>query len=200
MPPPAETASSKTTRSSAKRIVSAKAKGADNYNILGVVVILLAGLVIYGSNFAVNAATEIKDKLTNMEQRYEKAIRDESDYSKRVVRAEDEIRDIRIRAALWKTADEKIGQPWTINVADWLATTAREENPPIITEGTTSEAGTAKTNGTIEMKVSGNFQTILEWLTDAEHELDMIRVIKAVWSPRDSKNVELDLKIEVANE
>ncbi|MFH1066536.1 MAG: hypothetical protein V1746_01340 [bacterium] len=178
---------------------SRRTKAADKsgYNVLGLIIALLAVSIAIGGKLGWDSATSFKNELLALQDRHDKAIAKEKEVELKLQKNRKDMKDVKDKADNWKIADKKIGLPWTVNVSDWLSRQIAFQKPPLTSEGSSSEESTVDKSGKVTMRVYGEFGSLLNWIMTAEHELNMIRVREANWKARTPKTVALTLNVEV---
>lgn len=183
------------TRSIVRRKVEMES---DTYTIYGIILIIACVGLIFLGNFSVGKIEAYQSKLQEIKNRYEMAVKRREAVALRLKRAAPEMEEAKKRAEEWQKSDAKLPKPWATSVPGWLALSMRAQSLPLMDEGTTSQAASPDKLDTIEMQTSGDFASLLTWLMQAEHELDMIRVIKTTWQTRPSSTLGLTVTMEVS--
>lgn len=180
--------------------VKKKKSGVENYNTYGIVLIAVSAMIVYGSTLVVGQLTEYKAEMENLQMRYEGAKKKKETVQQKLRTRSRDMRVVAQEAKHWKGAEAKLVKPWTINAAEWLVNLGKQQSPPVLSPGPTTKAGKPGKPGSIEMDMIGSFTSLLNWLMQAEHELDQIRVTSAKWEPQDQKTIRLSVVFEVAYE
>ena len=170
----------------------------DTYAVYGIVLMILCVGMIFGGSFAIRKLEAYQTKLQEIKNRYELAVKRREMIALRLKKAQPQIEEAHQRAEAWQKSDAKLSKPWGTSVAGWLALNMRSQPTSLMDEGTTFQAASPDKLDTIEMQTSGEFTSLLSWLMQAEHELDMIRIIKANWQTRPGGMLGLTITIEVS--
>lgn len=181
--------------SSATRRVKAADKS--GYNVIGLIIALMAVAIAIGGKLGWDTATNFKNEMLALKDRHDKALAKEQEVELKLQQNRKDMKEVKDKATEWKAADQKIGVPWTVNASDWFLRQIALQKPPLTSEGSSSEESTVDKPGKVTMRVYGEFGSLLNWIMTAEHELDMIRIREANWKARTPKTVALTLNVEV---
>ena len=169
-----------------------------NYAVHVMVLLLALVAAIYGGNIlAVDAASQYKEEVKDVKAKYDQSIAMSQQLEQKVQRVQSEMQSVQQKADLWKNSESKLNKPLTINAGEWLATRAREQQPSVSVDSTVTESAVPGKKDSVQMKVHGEFSSLLSWVMQAEHELDVIRIVDAEWRAKTPKIIELTLNIEV---
>jgi|GEM_PF-6226714 len=181
-----------------KAIAAKRRESVGNPFLPAVLVLALTFGIGYGAHNGVHALSLYGANLIKAEARLKSLQATNLQLESHVATVRRESQQIASLVDEWKASDAKLPVPRANSAATALGDSERQMHPRLLEEGSlVKNPGTDTKPSLLEVQTAGSFSSLLTWLITIEHNYDAIRVTKAVWVPRGSDVISLNLSVEV---